>query len=363
MIRNIKYIFIIYLLAISCSNYRVTDPFTIKNSDNSNNNNNNDNISIIPEYVGSQYFIKASYTEQQIEDIVNKYFKNFGKYIIFLDDTKDNIDKNKTIETINKVVNKSAYFHNGVAVDLSRTDMTEISQNAFKANKNLIEIKLPSSLKIINSSAFESCERLKYINLVNSITDIKSLAFKDCMSLEIINITSKITTIANNSFQNCITLREVILPEGLTSIGDSAFNYCTSLESINFPSTLQSIGIAAFYSCKSLKNIKLNQGLTTISDNAFNLCSSLTDISLPESIKTLVNPSEGKVFSDCKMLQNVEYLGTDPVKILKENDTFLGSPAKDLYLPNVAEDPKNGSWDNFLAVAWKTIHYGKYMPK
>ncbi|WP_239650406.1 hypothetical protein [Brachyspira hyodysenteriae] len=63
------------------------------------------------------------------------------------------------------------------------------------------------------------------------------------------------------------------------------------------------------------------------------------------------------------MLKNVEYLDTDPVKILKENDTFRGSPVTDLYLPNVAEDPKNGSWDNFLGVAWTTIHYGKSMPR
>ncbi|ACN84745.1 leucine-rich repeat domain-containing protein [Brachyspira hyodysenteriae] len=356
MIRNIKYIFIIYLLAISCSNYRVTDPFSIQN-------NSNNNISIIPEYVDAQYFIKADYTEQQIEEIMNKYFQNFGEYIIFLNDTKDNIDKNKTIETINKVVNKPAYLHNGAAVDLSRTDITEIAQSAFNANKNLIEVKLPNSLKTINSSAFQSCERLKYINLVSSITDIQSAAFQDCMSLEIINITSKVKTIANNAFKNCVTLREVILPEGLTSIADGAFNYCTSLESINFPSTLQTIGTAAFYSCKSLKSIKLNQGLTTINDNAFNLCSSLTAISLPNSITSLLNPSEGKVFSDCKMLKNVEYLDTDPVKILKENDTFRGSPVTDLYLPNVAEDPKNGSWDNFLGVAWTTIHYGKSMPR
>lgn len=356
MIRNIKYIFIIYLLAISCSNYRATDPFAI--------DNNNNTGSIIPEYVDAQYFIKADYSEQQIEEIMNRYFQNFGEYIIFLNDTKENIEKYTTISTINKIVNKTLYLHNGAAVDLSRTDMTEIAQSAFNANKNLIEVKLPNSLQTIKSSAFQSCERLKYINLVSSITDIQSAAFQDCMSLEVINIASKIKTIANNAFKNCVTLREVILPEGLTSIADGAFNYCTSLEAINFPSTLQTIGTAAFYSCKSLKSIQLNQGITTINDNAFNLCSSLTAISLPDSITSLLNPSEGKAFSDCKMLKSVEYLGTNPKKI-NEMDTFRGSSAEDLYLPNVATDPGDNSWNNFLSVNWGSgkIHYGKSMPR
>ena len=71
-----------------------------------------------------------------------------------------------------------------------------------------------------------------------------------------------------------------------------------------------------------------------------------------------VSPKEVKEGVE-KLTKKIRFLNG----ILKENDTFLGSPAKDLYLPNVAEDPKNGSWDNFLGSKWNKIHYNTSMPK
>lgn len=358
MYKKIKYLLLI-LFTVSCSNYLATDPFASQDKEKS------DIDYIIPQNADPKYFIKADFDEKKIESIMAEYFKKYGKYIIFLEDNKENIKKHKTIEKINNIIKKPAYLHNGVAVDFSRTNMDFINQNEFENNKNLIAVKLPNTLRTINNSSFKSCERLKAVNLPKSITEIRDSAFEGCISLENINIESQIKNLSAKAFKNCISLKKVTLPEGLISIADSAFNYCLSLETINFPSTLQTIGTASFYSCKSLKSIKLNSKLTKIDDNAFDLCSSLTSISLPDSI-TELGSKQGKVFADCNMLKKVEYLGKDSTKIkgMKDN-TFENSKPEDLYLPNVPKDPNDKSWDNFLGVNWgkDKIHYGKPMPK
>ena len=92
--------------------------------------------------------------------------------------------------------------------------------------------------------------------------------------------------------------------------------------------------------------------------NFFKDCTSLVNVQLPSLLLIIDNSS----FENCNSLKNIEYLGTSP-------NTIAGTPfagtvkPSDLYLPNVAKDPGDGRWKNFLGADWLNIHYGTPMPK
>lgn len=337
MKKNIYKIFVIKInlllaiLLISCSNYKATDPFASIEYEY--------DIYSIPENVAPKYLINADSQEADIENIMQKYFDEYGSYIIFLKDSKSNIDAKNIIDTINNIIKKSKYLR-GVALDLSRTDMTDIKDNAFENNKNLANIKLPSTITTIGTSAFSSCTSLRMINFPSSITEIKQEAFKSCRYLYSIDLSKTKMTIVNiGTFNDCSSLTSVILPETITyGINSTAFYSCSSLININIPSKTKAIGDAVFYDCKSLKSIKLNASITEIGDRVFMGCVSLSDIEYA-----------GNKSSD------ITTVGTDIF------DTAL--TPKNLYLPNVKSD--DGSWNNFLGYDWNNkgkIIFGKSIP-
>ena len=86
-------------------------------------------------------------------------------------------------------------------------------------------------------------------------------------------------------------------------------------------------------------------------------CTSLTSIQIPNGI-TIIRDS---CFNNCTSIKNVEYLGTSANAVTA--NPFTALKPTDLYLPNVPSDPGDGSWKNFLGVAWVNIHYGVSMPK
>lgn len=326
---------LLLILLISCNNYKVTDPFSLDESYGSSNIP----VSNIPENVDSKYFIKSDYKEDKIESIMQEYFNEYNCYIIFLKDTKDNIDNNNIISTINAIIKKDKYLK-GVSLDLSRTDMTKLADNSFTDNKNLIHVKLPNTITTIGVSAFSGCLVLKTINFPSSITEISQEAFKSCRSLYLADISkTKITIVNNGIFNDCASLITIILPETIIDgINSKAFYDCASLKIINIPSKTKIIGDAVFYNCKSLESIRLNASITGMGD---------------------------RVFSGCVALKNIEYAGNKSSDITSVGIDIFDAQltAKNLYLPNVASD--DGSWNNFLGYDWKnkgSIIFGKSMP-
>ena len=292
----------------------------------------------------TDYIIKADTTEADIEAKMQKYFTDKGSYAVFLEDTKENIANNKTLETINTIIKKETYTKDGVYLDLSRTTITELADNAFNGNRNLNKVTLPNTITVIGEYAFRDCSSLREINFPSSITEIKSGAFQSCLSLQVADLSqTKLRILESNLFLNCSSLTKAVLPETVTTIKNNSFGDCYALKEVNLPSKLVRIWPAAFIKCKSLEKI-----------------------SLPG---TLVNMYH-YTFGDCTSLKDVEYLGNNPSAItVLQGGVFDGytenTTPVNLYLPNVAADPKDGSWNNFLNYDWskQTIHYGKTMPK
>ncbi|WP_300756410.1 leucine-rich repeat protein [uncultured Brachyspira sp.] len=92
-----------------------------------------------------------------------------------------------------------------------------------------------------------------------------------------------------------------------------------------------------------------------ITADFFKDCTSLVNVQIPSTVVKINNTS----FENCTSLKNVEYLGTSPNALTVS--VFPSASPTDLYLPNVASNPNNNSWNNFLGVSWTSVHYGTSM--
>jgi len=104
-----------------------------------------------------------------------------------------------------------------------REGVTSIGENAFKNQKGLKELELPTSLSSIDVAAFAGC------------TNLKSLTFPE---------DSQLKEIKNQAFMSA-GLEEIFLPDGLESIGKESL-YNTGLEAITIPASVTNIVSAAF---------------------------------------------------------------------------------------------------------------------
>ncbi len=161
--------------------------------------------------------------------------------------------------------------------------VTYLGRGVFSKCANLVRVKMPNGLKILNEALFSGCKKLKYVELPDSITDIRPMAFSGNRELEKIVLPKNLKTIEDQAFRTCEKLKEVVLPDGLEKIGKEAFSECCSLEKIVIPSSVQMIDEKAFTKCDSLKSITINGGV--IGDNALNIGENIEEIVISKNCK------------------------------------------------------------------------------
>lgn len=171
-------------------------------------------------------------------------------------------------------------YYKDATVELPHTingkPLTVISAGAFKDNKYVETVVIPSSVTAIEAEAFSGC------------TNLKAIVFRSKIRAEVI-------TLSASPISGSITTES-----GVISIGDRAFYGCESLSSIDISSVL-TIGENAFEGCKSLKELMLSDHLTTVKSGAFSACSSLKSVYLPATVEYLGQA----VFSGCTALDSV----------------------------------------------------------
>jgi len=182
-----------------------------------------------------------------------------------------------------------------------------VNNNAFRGNKNIKMVYLPSGIESLGTGTFYECTALVTVVLPKNIKSIDSSVFSGCTSLTEISIPSKVISIGSVAFKNCISLRHLELAEGLKQIEANAFNGCKSLESLTIPNSVTLIGKGAFYGCTGLRivNIGSDSSLDEIGEEAFFSCAKLEEITIPVSVKTF----RSNAFMHCTALKRVNYAG------------------------------------------------------
>lgn len=137
-----------------------------------------------------------------------------------------------------------------------------IDEGAFRGDKYIKEVRLPSTIKYIKNSAFAQCPKLKQVIFateqgLNNEIDIEEYAFASCPELTTINL-NNVREIGDYSFYGCIKLKfdsKEFLPK-VQKVGQYSFSYCHSLTEVQLPESISSnIGDGAFSNCMFLKKI------------------------------------------------------------------------------------------------------------
>jgi len=137
---------------------------------------------------------------------------------------------------LDEAISKSNFkFINLQEIEIEGNTFERIGRCSFANLSNLVSVKLPQSLKEMESGAFKGCNALKNINLqATKLSVISSNAFEGCTSLESIEVPEGVSEILGEAFKGCNNLNKVILPASLTKVDPSAFAGCP-LKSVEVP--------------------------------------------------------------------------------------------------------------------------------
>ena len=171
-------------------------------------------------------------------------------------------------------------FYKSATVELPHTvnekPLTVISAGAFKNNKTVETVIIPSSVTTIEAEAFSGCTNLKTIvfksktrseiitlsvspmsgsiKTESGVISIGDRAFYGCENLSAMDLSS-IRSIGENAFDGCKVLAELTLSDQLTTVKAGAFSGCASLKTVYLPATVEYLGRAAFSGCVGLKSV------------------------------------------------------------------------------------------------------------
>ncbi len=160
--------------------------------------------------------------------------------------------------------------------------ITEIGSENFKNFTNLASVRLPKTLKVINSGAFANCGLLQDVVFPDGVETV-------------------------GGFNNCSSISNVVLPNSVKKIDIGAFSGCSSISKIVLPDTVEYIGIAAFSDCSSIKSVYLPENRAYICDRAFENCDSMEYIYISARITDVGED----ILSSCNSLRTIYYSGDE----------------------------------------------------
>ena len=172
--------------------------------------------------------------------------------------------------------------------------VTYIGSQCFESDKELVNVKLSSNIKRMESGAFGNCTSLTEITIPKSLEEAGREygfgmydygPFCGCTNLKTVKLEKGLTQIAGNLFMRCYGLEDIDIPDTVTTIGENAFKLCTSIKSVTIPDTVTYIGSQCFESDKELVNVKLSSNIKRMESGAFGNCTSLTEITIPKSLE------------------------------------------------------------------------------
>ncbi len=210
---------------------------------------------------------------------------------------RENAEGGYTVIGIGDCIDPYIYipkYYNGKPV-------TAIGGAAFAANRKIVFVSIPDSVKSIGTAAFIACPNLCEVEIRGS------------------------ATIGHGAFALCSRLRAAELG-GAETVGLGAFFSCTALESVRFGTGLRLISLGAFSGCSALSSVCLPEGLETIGLGAFSGCETLESIYLPASTLAVGRGA----FSGCDALSAVYYAASDAdlggIDFAERNHVLLSAP-------------------------------------
>jgi len=148
--------------------------------------------------------------------------------------------------------------------------VTNIGKHAFMSFSKLKDVKIASTVEIIDFAAFEGCTSLAEITLPEGLKELGEEAFFECSSLTSISIPEKVTYLPDYIFQSCKSLKNIDLGN-VRKFGKQVFQYC-GFEKFVIPDGVKTLSENMFFSCRNMKTIDIPACVDTIESGAFYYC-------------------------------------------------------------------------------------------
>ena len=219
------------------------------------------------------------------------------------------------------------FADSGLKYAVLEEGMTKIPDALFKNSKDLIEVRIPNTVTVIQEEVFYNCTSLSIVTLPPYIARLDQEAFGNCKSLTEITIPKTLTDVSwtyPNHGPFCGSgIVQATIEEGVTRVPDYLFEGASQLEEVSFakstveigkeafretgfrefaiPNTIYIVGNNAFSDCTSLERIVISDSVTEMGTYVFSGCTSLTDVKLPDIWQSI----PVAMFKDCTAMEEI----------------------------------------------------------
>lgn len=170
-----------------------------------------------------------------------------------------------------------------------------ISDNAFHAASNLIEVKFPDTLLEIGNYAFNSARGLRSLTLSDSVQKVGKSAFAHANQLETVVLGAGVEELGDYAFAYNEKLNTIHLAS-VKRIGAYTFQYNSSLVEITFPDSVEALGANVLSNNQRLTTVNIGAGMTQLGKDPFASSLYIREIN--------VNPSNPAYLSEDGVLFN-----------------------------------------------------------
>ena len=245
--------------------------------------------------------------------------------------------------------------------------IVQIYYRTFYNDSSLSHIVIPGSVNTIDVSAFENCVGMEYIEIPNSVDSIaesafihsglktiripdslrviQSFTFRLCENLDSVFLGESVEKIEGQAFEQCHNLKYIGMNNYIKQIGSYAFGWCDGLTSITLPRTIQYIGDGAFSTCESLHHVEYNADSCArvgwYGQSPCEYCTSLATAVIGENVRYV--PSN--TFKGCSSLDEI-YVKPIVSPILGDSVFANISNTATFYIPCNTYNQYRNNWGN-----------------
>ena len=202
---------------------------------------------------------------------------------------------NVQIPSAVKIIGPNAFYKCHLNTLSLPEEIEIIGDDAFGYNY-FSEVSIPSSVKYLGGGAFGHCSSLITVHY-NAISAqgcesyVSPSVFKDCVKLTTFIWGANIKQIPSGLLNGCSGLTGSLnIPSNVTKIGKYAFYGCTGFTgNLTIPSTITEVGEYAFSGCSGLTTMSVDA--TKIGDFAFSNCTNVTQLTIGEDVGSVGNLS------------------------------------------------------------------------
>ena len=162
-------------------------------------------------------------------------------------------------DSVTSIGNSSFYGCSNLTSVIIGNGITSIGREAFYGCDSLKSVTIPDSVTAIGGMAFPDhlCKRYSGCYYLPTKNNDYAFLYTPIDEETIINVKihTDCKTINTFAFSGCNRLTNAIIPDSVMIIGNSAFRGCSSLTSVIIPDSVTIIDSLAFYECNNLTNV------------------------------------------------------------------------------------------------------------